>query len=352
MRNLGMYILLSLVTLKLLAAGGDRIAFLKGNHVFVADADGKNASQIDKDPRRKARLRWDAVHGRFGFLTDPTGGELSRFVTMDLAGKILAEAAIRPPTNPPTQGMRFVESLEWLPNGKIRLGGSVNPWNCEQFDQDPATGKTSNGVFGKCGSFVPSPDGKHMAKLDTVAQSDDEHAFDTVLVDEGPSSVHRSSSIATVSYWGDSHLQGIFVLAGPAWSPDSKEIAVIERRSSDQQFAVVIFTPADKPGEEAEPQGRVRSFWIPAATVEDPSWPSLQWIGSKVVAGQGDRSVSVDSLDPRALSLAATSDLKVELARRERARTDAAASAVRTAAMVRQLGGSEGLQLAQKGATQ
>lgn len=328
-----------------LIGDGDKIAFLKGNHVFVANTDGTHARQLDSDPRKKGSLRWDAANQRLGFLADATGEEMIRFVVLDLTGKVLADVAIRPPTDPPTSGMRFVEDLEWLGAGKIRVGGSINPRNCEQFDLDIRTGQESNWHAGKCSSFAESPDGKHTAHCDTVPQTDDEHRFDSILVDER--NVKGSVfSVATVRYWGED--PGIFILAGPVWSPDSKHIAVIEKRASNQEAALVILTPAASPGKGA--QGEVRRIPIPSELAERPFesgsyQPSLRWLGSKLVAGHGARAVAVDAGDPHSRAAAVGPQVRDQLTRLEGVRRDTEAARKRVEEVVKKLGGREGVLL-------
>jgi hypothetical protein len=330
----------------LFGAGGDRIGFLKGDHIFIADADGSNARQIDSDPRWKDKLRWDAARQRLGCEVERRGDEMSRFVVMDLSGKLLKEVAIRPVTDPPTRGMRFVEDIEWLPNGRIRVSGSVNPYNFEMFDLDIDTGQESNWQFG-AGPFVPSPDREHMALRGPTDLTDEEHRFDTVLVDRRPDPLDPMfHEVATIHYDGED--PGIFVLAGPVWSPDSQHIAVIEKKASDQQVAVVILTPTNKPGRGQ--QGSVRRVWIPPSTVEETlrgrPWAPLRWIGTKVVAGRGTRAIAVDSASANAQFTRIVPEDLVQLTALEREESDATSARKNLEDLVKRLGGRGGVALA------
>ncbi len=311
-------------------AEGNKIAFLKGVHVFVAEADGKNAKQIDSDQRRKALLRWDVANQHFAYVADPNGDEKARFVTIDLSGKIIRDVPIRPPTDPPTSGMQYIERLEFLPDGKIRIGGSFTPWNCEAFDLDLGTGKESNGQIGKCGTFALSPDGKHYAACATIPQTDDEHRFDTVEIDGW-----RSRNGPLASYSGTSHSResGIFVLAGPAWSPDSRRAAVIEKRSTDQQLSVTILSLA----------GDVRRVRVASGLSEHPT---ISWFGSKIVAGEGIDAVAIDPVEERLETV--PFEVSDELAHRVRVREEGKVSREKLEAVVRKLGGRDGVEITTK----
>jgi len=259
-----------------------------------------------------------------------------RFVVIDLTGKVLADIPIRPATDPPRGAMRFVEHLEWLPDGKIRVDGSLNPCNCEQFDLDLATGEESNWVGGECGTFRPSPDGKHMAKREVVCPAEESHAFNRVVVDERPDPASPIHATATVSYFGegdpDGIHDGILVLAGPVWSPDSRSVAVIEKRASTGEVALTILPLA----------GGVHRVPIPTPSgkLDDAS---LNWFGSKVVVGRGVNAIAIDSATRRFDVI--TPEISDRLKRSARARDDAEATRKRVEAVVRQLGGREGIVL-------
>src|SRR5262249_5372042 len=126
------------------------------------------------------------------------------------------EVPVRPPTDPPTEGLRFVEQLDWVNSTKIRVGGSMNPRNCELFDLDVETGRESNWQMGACGSFVWSPDGKHVAYRGLLAMGPEDEQDDTIEIDD-----------EKVVYAGGG--QRINVSGSIKWSADSKTVAFLER---------------------------------------------------------------------------------------------------------------------------
>jgi hypothetical protein len=252
-----------------LAAADGQLAFIRDNHVFIADSNAANPRQIDKDPREKADLHWDPFQKRISyFVGSYHNNELDRLVVIDFAGNQAAEASIRPGTESDL-GLRFVEGLDWLPDGKARLWGSINPSNCEMFDFDVKTGQESNWQEGECGTFVASPDGRHIAALGLVQQLvSEKERFDTVQID------NREGL-----YGGGA--ADIFVLAGPVWSPDSQNIAVIEKRAHSGQAAVIILSLA----------GVATRIPVSSAIL---AHPALAWRKQGIIAGSGSRSIRID----------------------------------------------------------
>ena len=119
--------------------GDGPIAFLKGSaEIYVTDAKAENPRRFDHNPRGKSELRWDGHGSRISYFVGGEQGEHSKktiIVELDKAGNVVMEAPV-----PDDVNMRFVEDFKWLPNGKARLGGSMNPRNCILEDLDPATG--------------------------------------------------------------------------------------------------------------------------------------------------------------------------------------------------------------------
>ncbi len=140
-----------------------RIALLKADNVLLAGADGQITATLSNDRRPKSLLRWTQDGQRLSYIVPDTAGAKARLVVIDLSGKVLKEVAIRPMTDPPTEGLRFVEQLSWITPEKVRVAGSINPHNCEMFDLEIETAAESNWQTGECGSFVASPDGRHVA---------------------------------------------------------------------------------------------------------------------------------------------------------------------------------------------
>lgn len=300
------------------------VAFLKSGHVFVADSEGANLRQLDDDPRPKGKLLWDGVRKRLSYWVAGTNGEKTRLVVIDLSGKRVAEVAVRPVTNPPTSGLRFVEDLEWLPDGKIRAGGSINPSNCEQFDLDINSGRESNWQFGECDTFVQSPDRKHIAELGPINQGAvEEERYDTVLLDG------KGALQGVPLYTGDSD-EPIFVLAGPSWAPDSTRLAIVEKRAMSSEIAVTILTL----------DGKVTRVPLPASGAD---YSNVSWEGNKVIAGEGDSALEIE---PESRSLnRLTSETANRVSQSRRAREESDRAEERARSVVSRLGGTEAVPL-------
>ncbi len=128
-------------------AGPIDLAFLRGTNVILASQDGSAISELKAETRPKDTLRWLPDGGGLSYTVASQHGGKGRLVIIDLAGQITNEVEIRPPTDPPTEGMRFVEDVDWVSENVVRIGGSINPRNCENFDLNVKTQKESNGSW-------------------------------------------------------------------------------------------------------------------------------------------------------------------------------------------------------------
>lgn len=269
-------------------------------------------------------LRWDSHRGCISYLVPKEhDNEMAIIVELDAAGNIVMQTPI-----PYDGGYRFIEDFEWLPNGKARLGGSANPRNCGQVDLNPETGEESNGQAGKCGSFARSPDDKHTAELGLMNMTDDEHSFDTVDID----------SQGFVNLRRDLYVGGgydVFIPAGPIWSPDSQSVVFLEKRADTGEAGVVFLTLADVATRVA----------VPASVLDNPA---IAWVGSKVIAGEGDKAVQIDPITKRMGPV--TSDVSDEVVRRAAVKRDKENWKAELDARVKQLGGREGILIGE-GAT-
>jgi hypothetical protein len=271
-RTTVLMILLSLMCLA--RSSGAEIAFLKGGHIFVAEADGKNARQVDGDPRPKGHLTWDSSRKYFSYLVRPFNDEIARGVVVDSTGKKVSEFSIRPANRIGGSLLfRFVDEVTWTSDGKLRVWGSVNPSNCEMFDLDIMTGGESNEQFWKCDTFFLSPDGKHTAALRPVAHFSSEPRYDGVSLDNNDAFTAYNS-------------KRMFLPAGPVWSPDSKQLAVLEQDGLTGEAAVTILLL----------DGTYTRIPIPVSILEHPA---IAWVGTRVVAGEGSDSVQIDSVTKR-----------------------------------------------------
>jgi hypothetical protein len=315
-------LLIAVLPAAIMSGSSHRIAFLRSDHIFVADDDGKNPRQLDSDPRPKGLLSWDSSRNYFSYLVQPVGGEKARAVVIDGAGKQVSEISIRPEGEHESAGLfRFVEGVSWTLDGKMRVWGSVNPSNCEMFDIDIATGRESNGQYWECGTFSLSPDGKHMAGLAPVQHfARFEERFQVVWLDNEDR-----------FYIPNSEPRPVFIPAGPAWSPDSKKLAVLERDAASGEAAIRILLLVD---------GSTTRIPVPVSILEHPA---IAWVGTRVVAGEGPDLVQVDSVTKRLGPV--TFDTADELTRMATGRRQKKATQDQIDAVVKKLGGKEAILL-------
>ena len=307
-----------------LSAATDQIAFLKDGHIFVADIEGRDIRQLDHDDRSKGTILWDGVRKRLAYSVSSLKGEKARLVLVDLTGRQITEFAIRPITDPPTEGLRFAEKMAWTLDGRIRVTGEINPSNCELFDYDLSTGDESKDQFGRCGTFVPSPDGKHIAELALVDQfTDEEHRFDHVDLDGKGFFDFKDMMYTGLPY-------DIHIPISPVWSSDSQHIAVLEKRAATGETAVVII---------GLDRGTTR-IAVPASMLEDPE---IDWTGSMIVVGRGANAIQVDPMTKSITPV--TSNTVDDLKRRAAKQSALAAIRKRVDDVVLRLGAREGVAL-------
>ena len=298
---------------------GDDIAFVKDNDILLTDFTGKNVRELKTDdPRDKALLRWDASRRRLSYLADRSDKEVAHLVVIDLSGKILTEAAIPPITDPPEASLRFVDELWWLPNGQVRVMGSVNPMNCVLFDEDIETQTASNWHDGVCGQFKPSPDGKHMISQHKNYPAAEEDQVDFMQLDDKE------------GFYNGNDPKGVFWLAGPEWSADSQKIALIEKEATTGEVSLVILTLT----------GDVTRI---AVTISMSENAAVMWDGDKVVVSNGHDSIVVASRTK--YITAANSTQKKMLQRASSKRHDASSKAKLVQQVVRDLHGRDGVAL-------
>ena len=305
------------------AATDGSIAFLKGSaELYITDANGRNPRRLDHDPRGKSMLRWDGYRNRISYLVAGEHGEAGEkaiIVELDAGGNAVMEAPI-----PQDVNMRFVEDFDWQPNGKARLGGSMNPRNCILEDLDPANGIITNWQAGECGSFVRSPDGNHTAELGPTAQTDDEHRFEVVDIDS-----RMFASLASKALYRGGG-QEVFIPGGPVWSPDSQSVVFLEKRAGTGEAAIIFLTL----------DGVAARVPVPAFVLDHPM---ISWVGSKVVVGEGANALEIDAVTKQ--TSAVTSNTSDEISRNASTKRQAEAVRANVDDLVKRLGGREGILL-------
>jgi hypothetical protein len=148
--------------------------------------------------------------------------------------------------------------------------GSINPENCEIVEIDTTTGEEVAWDMGRCGGFAYSPDGKHLAK----------RAMAEMFVPEEDRTDGLQIDGEKVSYGGEGDSE-IYIIAGPVWSSDSRNVAIIEKRKGTGELACTVVSVL----------GRVNRVPLKGLVFDAPS---LRWGGSRIMIGDGADAILVD----------------------------------------------------------
>jgi hypothetical protein len=291
----------------------EKVALLRDQSILLLSVNHTIANELSVDTRHKSKLRWLPDGGHLSYLVSDEHGALARLVITTFQGEISREVPIRPITDPPTEGMRFIEDISWLGSKTVRVEGSINPRNCEIFDFDPEERREFNWRAGACGSFVLSPDGTHTAYLGIQRQSPQEEQRDSVHIDD------------RVMYDGGGQIQ---VISGPTWARDSSKVATIERRADTGEVAVTTLTVTGGVVRVPLPQDLGDAF-------------SLVLVDSQVVVRTSTALVAVDTAHKSLGAL--TDDLLGKLNAQDEMRQKAQQSKKVIDGIVREFGASEGV---------
>ena len=140
-------------------------AFVKNNEVFVRTGESQ-PRQITHDGIPKFLPVWSHDGSRIAFnrVTNP-GRALSELVVVDENGLLVKDILVRPAGKTPPEGLRYVESVEWLTNNKIAVGGTQNIDLTETVIFDLSSGAEIESIVDNRGGPVFSQDGAHFAYL-------------------------------------------------------------------------------------------------------------------------------------------------------------------------------------------
>ncbi len=225
MRKVTRLIIIGLTLAGARLAGSTDVAFLRGTDVVIVSEDGASTLELRADARPKGKLRWLPWGNRLSYIVKSQAGGKARLVVIDLTGQIVKEIEIRPLTDPPTEGLRFVEDIDWVSEDVARIGGSINPKNCEIFDLSLESQKESNWQMGACGTFAYSPDGKHIAY--------------SALEGYGPTEV----GLAPIEIDGRTAYRPSLadgpIISPVVWSPDSLLLAFVEQGEAIASVCIV-----------------------------------------------------------------------------------------------------------------
>lgn len=290
----------------------DRVVFVKGGQVFSATLDGQGLQQITSGGafKRSPRLSPDGKLIAFAQKSQ-NPGTLAEIGIVSVAGEPIKVIPFRPPTPIPVGGMRFIEEIEWVGPDRLAVSGSVNPENCEYVVVDLTSREEVEHNPGACTSFVRSPDGQHLASFlpPGIGVAEDQRSRGLQIDNR-------------IVYRPDK--RNIRFIDPPAWSPNSKQIAVIERSVDSGARRVVV-------------AWRLENAVALTLSGDTADAERVRWLDGSLYVGGHNAAYRVD-LQARQLVIAGL-DAQQAFTAAEAADQKRAEIAKKTEAVIRRLGG-------------
>lgn len=122
----------------------EKVCFIKGGQVYVANADGSGAIKVSTGDAKKAMPKWSPDGQRIVYLdTEAKPNSLGELVVVDAKGSMLGRYPVSTISADGTriEGMRFVERIGWMDRFRLFAGGSVNPYSGEFRTIEIGSGK-------------------------------------------------------------------------------------------------------------------------------------------------------------------------------------------------------------------
>jgi hypothetical protein len=210
--------------------------------------------------------------------------------------------------------MRFVEELRLLDHNRIALIGSVNPVNCEYVAADINAGKETIWSAGLCGSFVDSPDRKHVVYCGAPGVFTPEEDWRVVVQFDNDIRAYNPPE------------PGGRLTADPIWSADSSRVAVLEHNLITKAKGVVA-VPL---------KGEVTRIPLPVS-FEEPI--ALEWAENTLTLRTGGGRYTVDNA-AKSFRLALV-EVEEQIAKQTEKRRAIEAARIRVIEAATKLGGDE-----------
>jgi hypothetical protein len=242
---------------------GIKSAYVKDGDIFMIGADGQE-QRVTGDGIPKGYPLWSKDGTKIAFRRKiDKAVALSDLVVVDPeSGRTLADIRICPTNSGEICAISYVERIEWLTADKIAAAGSINPSTDDTLVFDLRTGKVVTDYTDDNGGAVFSPDGEHVAD-------------ETGAPHWTPDS-ERAPSFE-IDYAGVYPTKGVHVtlLSKPAWSDDSKEVAVVVEDYKSKRRSIVL----------CGLQGACESTALPAEAKSEPyDRFEVQWNGDRIYA--------------------------------------------------------------------
>ncbi len=205
-----------------------KAAYVKNGDIFMIGADGQE-QRVTGDGIPKGDPLWSKDGTKIAFRRKiDKGVALDNLIVVDPeSGRALADIRICPTNSEDICAISYVEGIEWLTADKIAAAGSINPSTDDTLVFDLRTGKVVTDYTDDNGGGVFSPDGEHVADERGMLHW-------TPLADREPE--------LDIDYQRVYPAKGVHVtlLSKPAWSDDSKEVAVVVEDYQSNRRSIVV----------------------------------------------------------------------------------------------------------------
>jgi len=242
---------------------GIKAAYVKDGDIFTIGADGLE-QRVTDDGIPKDDPLWSKDGTKIAFLRKiDKGVALDNLIVVDPeSGRTLANIRICPVIPGEVYDINYVERIEWLTADNIAAAGNVNPSSVHTLVFDARTGKELTDYIDDDGGAVFSPDGEHVA-AETGAPHWTPDWGSAPELDIGDQRVYPAKGVH------------VTLLSKPAWSDDSKEVAVVVEDYKSKRRSIVL----------CGLQGTCESTALPAEAKSEPyDRFQVQWNGDRIYA--------------------------------------------------------------------
>lgn len=206
-----------------------RAVMIKNGDVCVAEGTAPAQCFGRGDGRQRSLPVWSTNGNRIAVIAAPKGAqELARLELLDRQGRQLTDIAVKPlDRGEVPSGMRAVESLEWIGDNQILMGGSINPSSAEYLLIDTRSRRVLNGWIDDGGGLAVSPDRQHVSQIIGAPHF-------TPASARAPTLVIDDEAVLALAPFGSTP-EG-----PPVWAPDSSSVA-LRMRGQDQRVSLLIW---------------------------------------------------------------------------------------------------------------
>ncbi|MGC1397536.1 hypothetical protein [Candidatus Binatus sp.] len=271
------------------AQGADlKAVYYKDGDLFTIGVDGE-PRQLTHDGIPKGPLVWSRDGTKIAFLRKIDHAvAIDNLVVIDSeTGRTLSDILIGPVSSGEAYPFDYIERIQWLTADTIAAAGNVNPSSDDTLVFDTKTGEELTDYLDDTGGPVFSPDGEHAAVEGGMPHW-------TPLYGREPE--------LDIDYRRVYPAKGVKVtlLTKPAWSEDSKEVAVAAQDNQSKRASIVV----------CGLQGACESTALPAGKWDPDENYQIQWNGGRVYLTAPEGTWSSQRGDSTAAASSPPPDLK------------------------------------------